>query len=142
MDRSKKDKAKKKINSGNVQFIQADITKDWTFINKQYDLVAFSLVLEHIENLNDIFKKASNATSPKGFVYVGELHPFKQYTGTKAAFDTASGQQTVLCFNHNISDFTLASKNNDFEILYIGEYFDDNDRTVIPRILTFLLRKK
>jgi len=134
-------KAKNKINSDNVEFVQADITNNWTFVNKQYDLVTFSLVLEHIENLTDIFKKVSNVISPKGIVYVGELHPFKQYSGTKARFETEDGQQIVTCFNHNISDFTISAKNNDFKIVDIAEYFDDNDRTIPPRILTLLLRK-
>jgi ubiquinone/menaquinone biosynthesis C-methylase UbiE len=136
------DKAKQKIKSDNVQFIQADITGEWTFVNKQYDLVTFSLVLEHIENLNEIFKKASNISGPNSFVYIGELHPFKQYTGTKARFTIDSGQQIVTCFNHNISDFTVSAKTNGYDIVDIGEYFDDNDRTIIPRILTLLLRKK
>ncbi len=135
-------KARQKINTDNVQFIQTDIKNDWTFVTKQYDLVTFSLVLEHIENLNDIFKKASNVISSNGFVYVGELHPFKQYTGTKARFDTEAGQQIVTCFNHNISDFTLSAKQNSFEIIDIAEYFDENDKTIIPRIITLLLRKK
>ena len=134
-------KAKGKINSDNVQFVQADITKNWTFVNKLYDLATFSLVLEHIKNLDDIFKKLSKVITPNGYVYLGELHPFKQYTGTKARFDTEDGQQIVTCFNHNISDFSISAKNNDFEIVDIAEYFDDNDRTVIPRILTLLLRK-
>jgi ubiquinone/menaquinone biosynthesis C-methylase UbiE len=135
-------KAKEKIDADNVVFIQADITNNWTFPNKQYDLITFSLVLEHIENLDEIFKKASQTITPKGFVYIGELHPFKQYTGTKARFDTESGQQTVTCFNHNISDFTKAAQSNNFEIIEMEEYFDDNDRKIIPRVLTLLLRKK
>ena len=135
-------KARQKINSDSVQFIQTDIKNDWNFVTKQYDLVTFSLVLEHIENLNDIFKKVSNVISSNGFVYVGELHPFKQYTGTKARFDTEAGQQIVTCFNHNISDFTLSAKQNSFEIIDIAEYFDENDKTIIPRIIALLLRKK
>lgn len=136
------EKAKQKINAANVKFIQADITKDWSFIDKQYDLITFSLVLEHIENLHNIFKKVATIIGTNGFLYIGELHPFKQYAGTKARFETATGQQIVDCFNHNISDFTLAAKQNDFEITGIDEYFDDNDRTVLPRIITLLLRKK
>jgi ubiquinone/menaquinone biosynthesis C-methylase UbiE len=134
-------KAKQKINSDHVQFIQADITNDWTFVNKQYDFISFSLVLEHIENLNGIFKKASNVLKPNGFVYIGELHPFKQYTGTKARFETEAGQQIVPCFIHNISDFTLSAKANGFEIVDMLEFFDDNDRTIAPRVLTLILRK-
>ncbi len=135
-------KARKKISANNVEFIQADITNDWTFTNNHYELVSFSLVLEHIENLNIILRKASDVLNPNGFVYIGELHPFKQYVGTKARFDTDEGQHIVTCFNHNISDFTLSATNNGFEIILIDEYFDDNDQAIIPRILTLLLRKK
>lgn len=135
-------KAKQKINSEKVEFCQADITANWTFANRSYDLVTFSLVLEHIENLTELFQKVSKATNSNGLIYIGELHPFKQYSGTKARFDTKEGQQIVTCFNHNISDFTQSAKINGFEIININEYFDDNDRTNIPRILTLLLKKK
>lgn len=134
-------KARQKIIAENVQFIQADILKEWTFATKNYDLVTFSLVLEHIENIYDIFKNVSTITTQHSLVYVGELHPFKQYEGAKARFDTEDGQQIVTCFTHNISDFTSAAKLNGFEIMDISEYFDNNDRTTIPRILTLLLRK-
>jgi hypothetical protein len=99
-------------------------------------------VLEHIENIDSIFQKASAATVSNGYVYVGELHPFKQYAGTKARFDTAEGQQVVTCYNHHISDFTQAARQHGFAIADINEYFDEDDRTTIPRILTLLLRKQ
>jgi ubiquinone/menaquinone biosynthesis C-methylase UbiE len=135
-------KAKEKVRSGNVEFCQTDITGDWTFANRQYDLVTFSLVLEHIEDLEEIFQKVSVVVPTNGFVYIGELHPFKQYAGSKARFETENGEQVVTCFNHNVSDFTQSAKRNGFEVADISEYFDDNDRTNIPRILTLLLRKK
>ena len=135
-------KAKEKISSANVQFFQADITANWAFANSQYDLVTFSLVLEHIENIDNIFQKISKSTVSNGYVYIGELHPFKQYSGTKARFDTGEGQQIVTCYTHHISDFTQSAKSSGFEIVDVNEYFDDDDRTTIPRILTLLLRKK
>lgn len=134
-------KAAEKINSGHVNFIQADILQDWHFANKKFDLVSFSLVLEHIENLEPIFDKVSKTIAPGGYVYIGELHPFKQYTGTKARFETEEGLQIVSCFNHHISDFTLPAKKLGFDIITINEYFDDDDRTSIPRILAILFRK-
>jgi ubiquinone/menaquinone biosynthesis C-methylase UbiE len=136
------EKARLRINSSNVQFIQADIINEWLFTEKQFDLVTFSLVLEHIENLNDIFEKVSKVTKAGSWVYIGELHPFKQYNGTKARFDTQDGVKTVACFDHHISDFTIAATNNGFQIIEIQEYFDDNDKKTIPRIMTMLLRKK
>jgi len=135
-------KAKQKINSDKVIFHQADITKEWTFADKLYDLATFSLVLEHIENLNSIFKKVSQVIKVDGYVYIGELHPFKQYLGTKARFDTVEGQQVVDCFNHHVSDFTQSATQNGFELVDLNEFFDSPDKTDVPRILTLLLRKK
>lgn len=50
--------AKEKVTAMNVQFVQADITDEWNFTGREYyDLVTFSLVLEHISNLDYILKK-------------------------------------------------------------------------------------
>ncbi len=133
-------KAKEKITSAKVNFIQADILQDWDFANTKYDLTTFSLVLEHIENLEPVFEKVSNLIADGGHVYIGELHPFKQYTGTKARFNTDEGEQVVSCFNHHISDFTQAAKKYGFTIVHINEYFDEEDRNTIPRILSLLLK--
>ena len=135
-------KAREKINSDKVQFLQIDITKSWVFTKEKFDLVTFSLVLEHIENLDHIFNEAAKVLIPGGYIYIGELHPFKQYTGTKARYDSNEGLQILDCYNHNISDFIQSAKRSGFEIENINEYFDDEDRTVIPRILTLFLIKK
>ena len=134
-------KAKAKISSDRVQFIQADIKKPWAFRKQQYDLVSFSLVLEHIENLEPMFSEALAALRNGGHMYIGELHPFKQYAGSKARFDTEQGQKIVECYNHNISDFTIAAKQNGLIVADINEYFDNDDRSTIPRILTIIFKK-
>ncbi len=134
-------KAKAKIQNSQVQFIQADITEDWIFAVETYDLVTFSLVLEHIENLEPVFENVSSVLKKDGHVYIGELHPFKQYNGTKARFDTEEGRQVVPCFNHNISDFINAGKKFGLELICLTEYFDEDNRNDIPRILVLLMRK-
>ncbi|HEX8677272.1 MAG TPA: class I SAM-dependent methyltransferase [Segetibacter sp.] len=134
-------KAKQKINSDRVNFKQADITKAWTFRTGLYDLVSFSLVLEHIENLDHIFQEVAKSLNAGGHVYVGELHPFKQYAGTKARFDTENGLQVVVCFNHHVSDFIQAAKKHGLVLVDANEYFDNDDRNEIPRILTIILKK-
>ncbi|NDK56421.1 class I SAM-dependent methyltransferase [Pontibacter fetidus] len=134
-------KAREKIASDKVQFKQADITKEWSFADGKYNLVTFSLVLEHIENLDHIFRKAANALVKGGYAYIGELHPFKQYSGSKARFDTDEGREVLECYTHPISEFTQGAKQHGFIVSDINEYFDDNDRTQIPRILTILLQK-
>ncbi|QHS61213.1 class I SAM-dependent methyltransferase [Chitinophaga agri] len=134
-------KAKEKISSGRVLFKQADITKEWQFQDGLYDLVSFSLVLEHIDDLDHIFREVAKSLHPGGRVYIGELHPFKQYAGTKARFDTEAGTEVLECFNHHISDFIRPAKKYGLVVEDINEYFDDNDRNSIPRILTIILKK-
>jgi len=134
-------KAKAKISAPHVQFRQADITAAWDFRAGFYDLVSFSLVLEHIADLDPVFSEAAASLHPGGYVYIGELHPFKQYTGSKARFDTAEGQQVVPCFDHHISDFTQSAKKYGLSLVDINEYFDDDDRTTIPRIVILLFQK-
>jgi ubiquinone/menaquinone biosynthesis C-methylase UbiE len=133
-------KAKQKVTVPNVQFIQADIKNDWAFGN-DFDLVSFSLVLEHIENLDDIFANINNVLKNGGYIYIGELHPFKQYTGTKARFETSEGTQVVECYNHHISEFLNAAKKHNFHLITLDEYFDGDDKKEIPRILSLLFQK-
>lgn len=134
-------RAKDKINSNRVQFKQADITSRWNFRDGLYDLVTFSLILEHIDNLDYVFNEVSKSLNPGGFIYIGELHPFKQYSGTAARFDTEEGRQIVDCYKHNVSDFIQIGKKHGLSLVDLDEYFDDNDRSQIPRILTILLKK-
>jgi ubiquinone/menaquinone biosynthesis C-methylase UbiE len=134
-------KAKEKINNDNVQFVQADITSSWAFAKEKYELLTFSLVLEHIQNLDHIFNEASKCLVQGGHVYVGELHPFKQYAGTKARFETANGTQVVECFTHHISEFIQTAKKYNLTITAVNEYFDDGDTATIPRILALIFTK-
>jgi SAM-dependent methyltransferase len=141
-------RAAEKVRSDKVQFRQGDITRDWMFRDGLYDLVSFSLVLEHIKELGHIFHEAAGSLSPGGLVYIGELHPFKQYSGTKARFDTDEGRQVVECFTHHISEFTGAARQHGLTLIAFDEYFDEQEEQAstgeqhpIPRILTLLFRK-
>ena len=133
--------ARNKIKSAKVSFSEVDITKDWSFANATYDLVTFSLMLEHIEDLHAVFEKLAKVTATGSHVYIGELHPFKQYTGSKARFETETGTEVLTCFNHHVTDFTQAANASGFQLLQLDEQFDDADRTQIPRILNLLFEK-
>lgn len=134
-------KARKKNTSDNVQFHKADVTRPWEFASDWYDLVTFSLVLEHIENLDFIFEQAARITSKGGFCYLGELHPFRQYLGTRARFETDAGTQVLTCFTHNISEFVHAARMHGFETIDLKEFTHPDDKNPVPRILALLFRK-
>lgn len=135
-------KAREKIETDTVQFVRADILQPWEFRTGLFDLVTFSLVLEHIEHLVPVLKQAATSLSLGGHVYIGELHPFKQYAGTKARFTTEEGTQVVRCFDHHVSDFLDAGKASGLELAQLSEHFDSGDRSTPPRVLALLLVKK
>lgn len=133
--------AKEKINDQRIEFKQFDLRDEWDFLRQQFDLITCSLALEHIENINFIFQQAHKVLRKNGFFYVGELHPFKQYQGSKARFETQSGIFELECFVHHISDFFEAAKSNNFECVDLEEWFDD-DNKMIPRLLTIIFKTK
>ena len=77
------DIAKNKIKSAKVNFSEADITKDWNFAKDTYDLVTFSLMLEHIEDLDAVFQKLAKVIDTGTSVYIGELHPLNNMQALK-----------------------------------------------------------
>jgi ubiquinone/menaquinone biosynthesis C-methylase UbiE len=133
-------KAREKVQSPKVEFVQADINSDWNFTEKKFDLVGFSLVLEHIQNLDHIFEEAFKKLEDRGYLYIGELHPFKQYTGSKARFETGEGIHIVQCYNHHISEFIQSAEKNGLKLLQLREWFNNDDKSSLPRILTLLFQ--
>lgn len=131
-------KARTKVTASTVTFVQGDVLQPWSFAEGPYDLVTFSLVLEHIEELGSILRKTAEVLARDGRVYIGELHPFKQYLGTKARFGTAQGTKVVQCFTHHVSDFVAAAKGAGLRLLEVQESFDADEPGAPPRILTLL----
>ena len=130
-------KAKERISDSKVNFVQADINKKWDFVQQPVDLITCSLVLEHIEQLKPVFEKAAASLNKGGHFYIGELHPFKQYAGSKARFDKQDETVVLDCFVHHISEFTGLAASCGFSLINLNEWFDDDNRE-IPRILTLL----
>ena len=134
--------AKKKIASENVKFQYADLTKKWQVKNCSIDLISCSLTLEHIFDLDFIFQQGFEKLKSKGNFFISELHPFKQYTGSKAKFKTQDGVEEVEVFTHHISDFLIAANNNGFKLIKLEEWFDNpSKKDTIPRLVTFLFEK-
>lgn len=135
-------KAKDKVAAEHVEFKQADITKPWEFVTEAPDLITCSLILEHINDLEPIFQQAANVLKPGGYFYICELHPYKQYAGGKARFETDEGLQVLECFVHHVSDYYEAAVKNNFNCSALNEWFDEGDRNNPPRLISFLFQKK
>lgn len=134
--------AKKKITNDKVEFIKADLTKDWEIENQFADLVTSSLTLEHIDDLNHVFSQANQKLMENGIFFISELHPFKQYIGSKAKYETENGVEELKVFTHHISDYVENAEINGFYLLEIKEWFDEKSEKEIPRLISFVFRKK
>jgi len=132
--------AKNKITAPNILFKQADLLGEWNFTDGVFDLVVFSLVLEHIELLAPVLRAAAEKLKPGGHLYIGELHPFKQYTGSLARFEKDGQRIELGCYTHHISDFYAAAAGSGLSLAGLNEWFDE-DAKDIPRILSLLFRK-
>ncbi|GAL81049.1 3-demethylubiquinone-9 3-methyltransferase [Algibacter lectus] len=88
-------KAKEKIVDSKVTFKKANLTQNWGVDNNFVDLITCSLTLEHIENLDYIFNQAYLKLKKEGLFFISELHPFKQYSGSKARYETEAGTKEL-----------------------------------------------
>lgn len=135
------DRAKAKIKAQKVEFRQLDLRQEWDLEENQFDLITCSLALEHIENIDFVFHQAQKVLRSGGNFYLGELHPFKQYQGGQARFETGSGVFELECFIHHVSEYFTAGKQNNFVCKELKEWFDDVDKTQAPRLLTMIFQK-
>jgi Methylase involved in ubiquinone/menaquinone biosynthesis len=132
--------AKNRTNRDNVNFRELDLLAPWPFSEGEFDLVVCSLVLEHIEDLDDVFQKVSHVLKSGGIFYIGELHPFKQYSGSKARFGSAEDERILTCHKHHVSSFFNAAARAGLSYERLDEHFHEDDKD-LPRVLTLLFRK-
>ncbi len=135
------DKAREKYEGRAVEFLCTNVMNIRSLTKSPYDLVTFSLILEHIEDLTAIFSVVSDVIAKGGLMYIGELHPFRQYTGSGARFDTGNGSEQVTCYIHHVSDFVTSGLATGFELVNMKEFFDEPADNPMPRILSILLKK-
>ena len=134
-------KAKAKIFDKRVIFKKADLTKDWETENNFVDLITASLTLEHIKNLGHIFSQANLKLKKNGLFFISELHPFKQYSGSKAKYETENGIKELEVYIHDISEYIDTAKNNGFQLIELKEWFDESSENEIPRLISFVFKK-
>lgn len=131
-------KAEVKTDAKNVTFIHTDLNSEWPVKPGWANLITCSLVLEHIEDLHFIFAQGAKALKRKGRFYVCELHPYKQYSGSRAKFETEDGLYQPKAYIHHLSDYLDASNANGFKLLELNEHFDDQAQENLPRLISLV----
>lgn len=124
-----------------VRFAIADLTRPWPCAAACADLLVCNLVLEHIEDLAFIFSQAYRVLRDGGRFFVSELHPLKQYQGSKATYQHEDQQIQIPAFVHHISAFLGAAKGTGFALERLNEWWHDEDEGQAPRLVSFIFEK-
>lgn len=135
-------KAREKVTDSHVTFRKVNLKDDWDVENQSVDLITSSLTLEHIEDLNHIFQQAHLKLIENGLFFISELHPFRQYGGSGAKYESNGETIRVEVYTHHISAFVEYATKNGFQLLELKEWFDEDNGNKPPRLITFVFQKQ
>jgi SAM-dependent methyltransferase len=135
--------ARMKVRSGNVRFVVADIALPWPCRDRSFDLICCNLVLEHVRDLSVFFTEAARVLADSGRLFVSELHPFRQYQGTRARFRRGEETIGIPAFVHHLSEFAGAAGGSGLALLALNEWWHEEDERdgKPPRLASFMFEK-
>ena len=134
------DIAKRKIVSKKAIFINTDLNKKWNINNNSFDLCTVNLVLEHIKELDHIFRSIFMKLKKGGKCFICEIHPKKQLKGSKARFKINKIETTLNAFKHSEKSYIQSAEKAGFRLLNKNDWHDD-DKSNLPRLISFLFEK-
>lgn len=135
-------RARQKVRASNVRFIRTDITRPWPLPASVFDLLVCNLVLEHVQDPGLVFIEAARVMAPGAVFHLSELHPFRQYLGGRAQYQTGSGRAGIPAHIHHISDFIQAAQAAGLHLADLQEAWHDEDEGRPPRLIVFKFIKR
>lgn len=135
--------ARARASTPNTRFLQHDIRSTWPIETATADLVVAMLVLEHVEELAQVFAEAVRVLRGNGELFICELHPFRQMSGRQAEFvnQESNKLERVAAWLHDVSDYVNTGLREGFELLQLGEWrHPEASPTDLPRILSIHFR--
>lgn len=138
-------KARERLKDSNVRLLHHDVRRPWPLPDDAADLIVSMLILEHVENLKDVFAEAARTLRAGGELFLCELHPMRQLMGGQAQFisGTTGERELVTAFLHNVSDYVNHGLAAGFELRRLDEWRDEGaDETSFPRLLSLLFARR
>ncbi|MDJ0763908.1 MAG: class I SAM-dependent methyltransferase [Myxococcota bacterium] len=110
-----------------INVIEHDLTKGLPLESGVFDLAISCLVIEHLPNINRVFKELARICKAGGKVIVSDFHPEMIRRGYHARFRKASGGQKyqIEGMHRSVSEYVMAALNAGLQIQHISEHIVD-----------------
>lgn len=140
-------RARERVSGRHVRFVEHDITRPWPAGDGEADVVVGDLVLEHIADLRPVLAEAHRVLRPGGWLFLCELHPYRQLCGARARLDDGKRSVPVEAHPHAVSDYVNAGLDAGFDVARLGEWQDTRAdpghvTPAVPRLLSVLFRRR
>ena len=137
------ERARERVRSDRVRFVQHDILQRWPAADASVDVVIGNLVLEHVPSLDPVFGEAARVLRPGGRLLRCELHPERQRRGGQAHFEDPAGQTVrVPACLHTVAEYVNSGIENGFVLRHLGEWLEpEAPEGAPPRLLSLRFEK-
>lgn len=118
------EKARQRAGTAGIVFHAHDLSLPLPFPGRHFDRVVCGLVIDHIADLNGLFREMRRVCRPSGWVVVSVMHPAMMLRGVQARFhDPVSGQEVrpASC-PHQLSDYVLAAARAGLQFDHLSEH--------------------
>jgi ubiquinone/menaquinone biosynthesis C-methylase UbiE len=112
-----------------VVWLAHDLHAPLPFPDGAFDRVVCGLVLDHISDLDGLFREMRRVCKPGGFAVVSVMHPAMMLRGVQARFtDPATGRETrPASVPNQISDYVMAAVRAGLRLDHLSEHAVDEE---------------
>ncbi len=120
-------KARHKPGAGRIRFEAHDLTAPLPFADGAFDLISCCLVLEHLPDLEPVFREMRRLCRRAGAIVISDMHPAMMLLGIQARFtDPKTGRETrPASAPHRISDYVMAATRAGLRFEHLSEHAVD-----------------
>jgi malonyl-CoA O-methyltransferase len=118
------DKGRAKAQGLAIRWVRQDLADVLPLENARFDRVICCLVLEHIVDLEHLFRELKRICRPDGFIVVSAMHPAMMLRGISARFtDPGTGRETRPQSHPNqIADYVMGAVRAGLAFDHISEH--------------------